>query len=143
MPVSVAGSPEEPADERSVALAEAVLSAFQKCPRISVDYGLLEHARQIFVIPGSFGWSDVGDWRAVYDLSEKDQLGNALEGNVIMHNASRCLVRSKDRLVVLVGIHDLVVVDTGDALLVCHRESSQQVKHVVDYIHAHQLEEYI
>ncbi|HEX7070622.1 MAG TPA: mannose-1-phosphate guanylyltransferase [Rhodothermales bacterium] len=124
-------------------LNDAVRAAFQKCPRISVDYGLLEHARDIYVIPGSFGWSDVGDWRAVYELSDKDNLGNALQGNVIVHNASRCLVRSKDdRLVVLVGIHDLVVVDSGDAVLVCHRESSQQVKHVVDYLHAHQVEGY-
>ena len=123
-------------------VADAVRTAFQKCPRISVDYGLLEHAKHIYVIPGSFGWSDVGDWRAVYELSEKDNIGNALEGNVIIHNASRCLVRSKDRLVVLVGIHDLVVIDSGDAVLVCHRESTQQVKHIVDYLHLHQVDGY-
>ena len=140
---AVNGAQSEPVEEVSVAVADAVLTAFQKCPRISVDYGLLEHAKQIYVIPGSFGWSDVGDWRAVYELTEKDNLGNALEGNAIVHNASRCLVRTKDRLIVLVGIHDLVVVDAGDAVLVCHRESAQQVKHVVDYLHAHQFEEFI
>src|SRR5690606_16808948 len=75
---AVNGAQSEPVEEVSVAVADAVLTAFQKCPRISVDYGLLEHAKQIYVIPGSFGWSDVGDWRAVYELTEKDNLGNAL-----------------------------------------------------------------
>ena len=119
---------------------EAVKEAFQRSPRISIDYGIMERADNMYVIPGSFGWSDVGDWRAVYELSEKDNLGNALDGNVIIHNASRSLVRSKDRLVVLVGVHDMVVVDTEDAVLVCNRDSTQQVKHIVDYLHAHQLE---
>ena len=119
-----------------------VREAYQRSPRISVDYGVLEHADHIYVIPASFGWSDVGDWRAVYDLSTKDQVGNVLEGNVIVHNASRCLVRAQRRLVVLVGIHDVVVVDTDDAILVCHRESAQQVKNVVDYLQVHQLQDY-
>jgi mannose-1-phosphate guanylyltransferase len=95
------------------------------------------------VVPGSFGWSDVGDWRAVYDLSTKDAQGNALHGNVIVHDASRCYVQTDDRLVVLVGLHDVVVVDTGDALLLCNRESAQQVKNVVDYLNAHQLGAYV
>lgn len=121
----------------------AVSEAFQNSPRISIDYGVMERAEQVYVVPGSFGWSDVGDWRAVYDISAKDELGNAIRGNVIMHDASRCLVEADDRLVVLIGIHDTVVVDTPDAVLVCNRESAQQVKNVVDYLHAHQLEEYV
>lgn len=124
----------------------AVKDAFQTSPRISIDYGVMERAAKVskvYVVPGSFGWSDVGDWRAVYDLSSKDDHGNALHNHVIMHNSSRCFVQASDRLVVLVGIHDTVVVDTKDALLVCHRDSTQQVKHIVDYLHAHQLEEYI
>jgi mannose-1-phosphate guanylyltransferase len=121
---------------------EAVQEAYQNSPRISIDYGVMERARQVYLVPGSFGWSDVGDWRAVYDLSEKDGLGNALRNQVIMHDASRCLVRASDRLIVVVGIHDTVVVDTEDAVLICHRDSTQQVKNVVEYLHAHQLDEY-
>ncbi len=121
---------------------EEVLHAYQSSPRISIDYGVMERAEHVFVVPGSFGWNDIGDWRAVYELSEKDQIGNALTGNVIVHNASRNLVHARDRLVVLVGIHDAVVVDTEDAVLICNRESTQQVKNVVDYLHAHQLERY-
>ncbi len=128
------GAPEEDA---------AVGAAYQNTPRISIDYGVMEKAENVFVVPGSFGWSDVGDWRAVYDISDKNNLGNSLTGNVIAHDSSRCLVQSGERLVVLVGIHDVVVVDTSDAVLVCHRESAQQVKNIVDYMHAHQMERFI
>lgn len=123
--------------------ADAVQRAYRKSPRISIDYGVMEQADKVFVVPGSFGWSDIGDWRAVYDLSEKDAHGNVLQNTVIMHDSSRCFVRADSRLVVLVGIHDAVVVDTEDAVLICHRESTQQVRNVVEYMHAHQLEEYV
>lgn len=121
----------------------AVEEAYSKSPHISIDYGVMERAEKVFVVPGSFGWSDIGDWRTVYELSDKDEHGNALQGNVIVHDSSRCLVQADRRLVVLVGVHDGVVVDTEDALLVCNRESAQQVKNVVDYLHAHRLEEYV
>jgi len=123
--------------------ADMLETAFQNSPRISIDYGVMEQADEVYVVPGSFGWSDVGDWRAVYDLSEKDEHGNAIQGNALMHDASRCLVHGGDRLMVLVGAHDLVVVDTDDAVLVCNRESAQQVKNVVEYLHAHQYTEYV
>ena len=126
------------ADER-----EELVKAFQACPHISIDYGVMERADNVYVVPGSFGWNDVGDWRAVYGLSDKNDFGNAVQGNVIMQDSSRCLVHADGRLVVLVGIHDAVVVDTDDAVLVCNRESAQQVKNVVDYLHAHQLEEFV
>ena len=116
---------------------------YQKSPHISIDYGVMERSAHVFVVPASFGWSDVGDWRAVYDNAPKDDHGNAVQGNVILHDASRSLVHGDGRLIVLVGIHDAVVVDTPDALLVGHRESMQQVKNVVEYLHAHQLEEYV
>ena len=123
--------------------AAAVKDAYHNSPRISIDYGVMERAEKVSVVPGSFGWSDVGDWRAVYDLSDKDDHGNALQNHVIVHDSTRCLVHADGRLVVLVGIHDTVVVDTDDALLVCHRDSTQQVKNVVEYLHAHQLDEYV
>ena len=123
--------------------AEPLEEAFQSSPSVSIDYGVMEHADTVKVVPGSFGWSDVGDWRAVYELSDKDEHGNAIQGEVIMHDSSRCYVQTDDRLIVLVGIHDAVVVDSGDAVLVSNRESTQQVKNVVQYLHAHQLDEYV
>ena len=123
--------------------ADVVAEAYSESPRISIDYGVMERAAKVFVVPSSFGWNDVGDWRAVYDLSDKDDAGNALQGDVIVHDASRCLVHGKNRLVVLVGVHDTVVVETEDALLICNRESTQQVKNIVEYLNAHQLKEYV
>ncbi len=122
---------------------DVLVKAFQSCPHISIDYGVMERAETVFVVPGSFGWNDVGDWRAVYGLSDKNGHGNAVQGNVIMQDSERCLVQGDGRLVVLVGMNDTVVVDTEDAILVCNKESAQQVKNVVDYLHAHQLEEFV
>jgi mannose-1-phosphate guanylyltransferase len=122
---------------------EAVSRAFSSCPRISIDYGVMERADSVYVVPGSFGWSDVGDWRAVYELSDKDDAGNTLVGHAIVHDSSRCYVQGRERLVVLVGIHDAVVVDTRDAVLICHRESTQQVKNIVDYLNSHQFDSYV
>ncbi len=123
--------------------AEAVLRAFRSCPSISIDYGVMERAAKVYVVPGSFDWSDVGDWTAVYELAQKGNAGNVIEGNAILHDSSRCLVQSGDRLIAVIGVNDLIVVDTEDALLVCHRNSSQRVKNVVDYLYTHQLEEYV
>ncbi len=122
---------------------KAIRSAYHRSARISVDYGVMERASSVHVVPGSFGWSDIGDWRAVYDLSRKNSHGSVLENQVIVHDASRSMVRAGNRLVVLVGVHDLLVVDADDALLICHRDSAQQVKNVVEYLHAHQLTDFI
>lgn len=123
--------------------AELIEDAFQQSPHISIDYGVMEQAEHVFVVPGRFGWSDVGDWKAVYELSEKDDVGNAIRGNAIVHDSSRNLVEGDDRLVVMIGVHDTVVVDTEDALLICNKDSTQQVKNVVEYLQSRQLSEYL
>lgn len=122
---------------------EAVEKAFVLSPKISIDYGVMERTDRAFVVPGSFGWSDVGDWRAVYTLREKNNLGHVFQGNVISQASSRCYVDAKEKLVALVGVHDLVVVETSDALLIAHRDSAQEVKHVVDYLNANGLDKYV
>ncbi|MDA1029095.1 MAG: mannose-1-phosphate guanylyltransferase [Bacteroidetes bacterium] len=123
--------------------ADVVLKAFQACPSISIDYGVMERADKVYVVPGSFDWSDVGDWKAVYELREKGKAGNAVEGNVILHDASRCFVQAGNKLVALIGVNDLIVVNTEDALLVCHQEATQRVKNIVDYLYTHHLDEYV
>jgi len=129
---------------------DALKTAFQESPRISIDYGVMERAKNVYVVPGSFGWNDVGDWKAVYDqhvtMDNDDEQGNVVQDDekpVLFHNSARCYVQASDRLVSLVGMNDVVVVDTDDALLVCKREVAQQVKQVVEYLHAHQLEDYV
>ncbi len=124
--------------------ADAIARAYEQSPKISIDYGIMEQADDVLVVPGSFGWSDVGDWRAVHELSDKDDAGNRAEGNVILKDTARSFARSADgRLLVLVGMEDAVVVDTGDAVLVCHREQAQKVKDVVDFLGVHGMEAYV
>ena len=127
--------------------AAAVEQAYAHAPRISIDYGVMEPAAaegRVYVVPGAFGWSDVGDWRAVYDMEEKDAAGNAAEGAAIFHNAGRCYARSTEgRLLALVGVRDTVVVDTGDAVLVCGLDAAQHVKDLVDYLGAHGLNDHV
>lgn len=122
--------------------AGAVTRAYQACPSISIDYGVMEHADKVYVVPGNFDWNDVGDWKAVYELSKKGRHGNVISGNAVVHDSGRCLVQAREKLIALVGLHDIIVVDTDDAMLVCHRDASQQVKNVVDYLQANQLDEY-
>jgi mannose-1-phosphate guanylyltransferase len=133
---ATAGTPDE---------AAAVEAAYARAPKISIDYGVMEPAAgagTVFVVPGAFGWSDVGDWRAVYDLARKDAAGNAAEGNVILHNTSRAYARAADgRLLALVGVRDVAVVDTGDAVLVCALDATQRVKDIVDYLGSHGMED--
>ncbi len=120
-----------------------VAEAFEQSPSISIDYGVMERAHDVFVVPGSFGWSDVGDWHAVYTQSEKDQNGNAVTGEVIFQSSTNCYVQSSEKLIVLIGMEDTVVVESKDAVLICRRDNSQQVKDVVNYLQAHQQEKYL
>ncbi len=124
--------------------AEAVARAYEQTPKISIDYGVMERAARVLVVPGDFGWSDVGDWRAVHELSDKDEAGNRGDGHVIFQDTAHSYARSADgRLLVLVGMRDALVVDTGDAVLVCHRDKAQQVKDVVDFLGLHGMTEYV
>ena len=124
--------------------AAAIADAYERSPKISIDYGVMERARNVLVVPGAFGWSDVGDWRAVHELADKDEAGNRAEGRVILQDTARSFARSADgRLLVLVGMRDAVVVDTGDAVLVCHRDKAQQVKEVVDFLGVHGMEDFM
>lgn len=105
-----------------------VTKAFLQSPTISVDYGIMEKAQDVFVVSGEFGWSDVGDWQAAYEVGPKDADGNAALGDVSLIDSAGCLAHASDRKIVLLGTEDLVVVDAGDALLVCDRKQAQRVK---------------
>ena len=106
-------------------------AAFGELPDISIDYAVMEKAANVAVIPCAFGWSDIGSWKAVAETRETDEAGNSTEGDTILVNSRRTYLRSEDRLVAAVGVEDLVVIDTPDAVLVAHKDSSQQVKDIV------------
>lgn len=128
------------AELRAAETETGVEHAFEQCPSISIDYGIMEQATSAYVVPAAFGWSDVGDWRAVQDLTLKDDAGNAVRGEAVVLDSTNCLVETGKRLVVLVGVADLLVVETEDAVLVCHRNAAQQVKDVQKYLSAEKPE---
>lgn len=107
-------------------------SAFSRSPSISIDYAVMEKSDRVAVVPLEIDWSDVGSWDALQDVSRKDERGNAVTGDVLAIDASGCLLRSTGPKLVVIGVEDLVVIATGDAVLVVPREQSQRVKEAVD-----------
>ena len=108
--------------------------AFATCPNISVDYAVMEKTMDAVVVPLDAGWNDVGAWSAVWEDGKQDQDGNVLRGDALIHNAHNNLVHTEHRLVALVGVDDLVVIDTKDATLVARRDQVQDVKKIVDQL---------
>jgi mannose-1-phosphate guanylyltransferase/mannose-6-phosphate isomerase len=109
-------------------------AAFEQCPNISIDYAVMEHVANGVVIPMAVGWNDLGSWSSLWDVSTKDEQGNKFVGDVMSTNANNNYVNSGSRLVALIGVDDLVVVDTPDALLVANRSQVQEVKTIYNRI---------
>jgi mannose-1-phosphate guanylyltransferase len=119
--------------------SSALRRVFPTLPSVSIDHGVMEKAGNLAVVPGSFGWNDVGSWQSAWELSDKDTNGNALSENAMAIDASRNLVRTLPngkKLVALVGVDDLVVVETEDAILVIPRERAQDVRMVIEALKA-------
>ena len=104
---------------------------FASLPDISIDYAVMERAGNAAVVDGDFGWSDIGSWKAISELYEQDEAGNRIRGQGVLVEAHDCFVQSEERLIAAVGVDGLVIVDTGDAVLVADRERAQEVKQVV------------
>ncbi|WP_417568374.1 mannose-1-phosphate guanylyltransferase/mannose-6-phosphate isomerase [Marinobacter sp.] len=107
---------------------------FADCPSDSVDYAVMEKTDKAAVVALDAGWSDIGSWSALWEVSDKDPGGNSLTGDVITHNTSNTLVRADSRLVATLGVDNLVVIETKDALLVAHKDRVQDVKAIVEQI---------
>jgi mannose-1-phosphate guanylyltransferase len=112
---------------------EMIENIYPQCSNISIDFGVMEKADNVFVIPASFGWSDLGTWNSAWENMEKDYLENAVAGdNVIVFDTTKCVVHVPDKkLVVLQGLEDFIVADTKDVLLICHKDKEQEIKHYV------------
>jgi mannose-1-phosphate guanylyltransferase / mannose-6-phosphate isomerase len=109
--------------------------AFESAPSISVDYAVMEKTKQAAVRPVDCGWNDVGSWSSIWEVKDKDEQGNAAPSNSIAIDTKNTLV-SSNRLVAMIGLEDLVIVDTDDALLIAHRSQAQKTKDVVDVLKA-------
>jgi mannose-1-phosphate guanylyltransferase len=121
----------------------ALRAAFEKVPATSIDYGLMEKARGVVVCEGDFGWSDVGAWSSLFEIWDTDGAGNAVKGDCLALDARGCLVYNPGGLTVLVGVRDLVVVEAGDALLVCSAGQDQRVKDVVETLRKMKKDRYL
>jgi mannose-1-phosphate guanylyltransferase len=108
---------------------------------ISIDYGVMEKAEKVFVVRGDFGWSDVGSWDEVVRLTPGDDDGNSLRGAVIMKDAHGNYIDAGGRVVAAIGVDDLIIVTTDDAVLICRKNRSQDVKEIVDYLRRKQMNE--
>jgi mannose-1-phosphate guanylyltransferase len=115
---------------------EALRKGYESMDNVSIDYAIMEKSDRVFMLVGDFGWNDVGSWEAVYQLEPKDEQGNCLTGTVMVLDSEGCLVHSPYKVVGLIGMNDLVVVDTPDALLICPRERAQEVKKIVELLEA-------
>jgi len=104
--------------------------AFTQVPEDSIDYAVMEKTARAAVVPCDIGWSDIGSWAALGELAEADAQGNRIEGEALLKDAKNCFIRSEDRLVGAVGVKDLIIVDTPDALLVAHKDRAQDVKQI-------------
>jgi len=119
------------ATDKSKSPIELPAESFSECPSISVDYAVMERADNTAVVASDFGWSDIGSWKAISELYESDEAGNRIKGKAIMVGSTECFVQSDERIVAAVGVKDLLIVDTGDAVLVADRNQAQDVKEVV------------
>ena len=113
-------------------LDEVLNSIYPEAPSISIDYGVMEKADNVVVLRGDFYWNDVGSWESIREIFPKDSDGNVLVGDHLMVDSAENTVFSPDRFVGLVGVNDIVVVDSGNAILVCKRDRVQQVRDVVE-----------
>ena len=105
--------------------------AFELCPSDSINYAVMEHTKDAVVVPADIGWSDVGSWTALWDIGDKDAHGNVVSGDAVMQETQNTFIRAESRLVATIGVDDLIVVETSDAVLVARRDKVQDVKAVV------------
>lgn len=107
---------------------------YSKLKSISIDYGVMEKAKDVYIIRSNFGWNDVGAWDEVYNIKEKDSEGNVKQGKTLAINSKNCLIINDQKIVALIGVEDLLIINTENGLLICKKGESQNVKEVVDYL---------
>jgi len=123
--------------------AKFIKRAYRKIPSVSVDYGIMERTRSAFVLQAMFDWSDVGSWRELENLWPKDKNKNACRGRVIAFDSKNNILFSDKRLVASVGLKDMIVVETDDAVLVCPKSCAQDVKHLVELMARKRMDNYL
>lgn len=125
-------------DRNSVIRAE-----FPKMPDQSIDYGIMEKATDIYVIPCVFGWDDVGSWTALERINNLDDCGNVIRGNTLNIDTKGCIIESNGKLIATLGVEDLIIVETDDVTLICKKEKAQEIKSLIKELKVQKLEQYL
>lgn len=126
--------------EEEELVLEKEFSAFQS---ESIDYGIMEKAKNIYILSGSFGWDDVGSWLAVGRIKKTNEFGNVIDGNAVTVDTKNCIIQGGKKLIATVGIEDIIVVDTEDALLICEKDSAGNIKKVLENLKICNRTEYL
>lgn len=116
---------------------------FQNFQSVSIDYGVMEKAENIYIVSGSFGWDDVGSWLAVGRIKKTNEFGNVIDGNVVAVDTKNTIIQGGEKLIALVGLENTIVVDTEDALLVCKKDHAGEIKKVLEMLRICNRTEYL
>ncbi len=130
-------------DALKAADGKQICSLFEEIPPTSIDYALMERAEGVLMARGDFGWSDVGAWSSLADIWTQDESGNAIKGESLILDSQDCLINNPGKLTALVGVKDLIVVDSEDALLIAHKSQDQKVKDVVKILKKKKKNKYV
>ncbi|MBC7264235.1 MAG: NTP transferase domain-containing protein [Chloroflexi bacterium] len=122
---------------------DVLRSTWQKVRDMTIDVGIMERAADVAVIPAAIQWNDVGSWSSLAELLPNDAQGNVIQGEHIGLDTENCLIYGSERLIATIGLHNLIIVDAGDVLLICPKERAQDVKRIVDQLKATGKEEYL
>lgn len=123
---------------------EKISDAYAQCKNISIDYAILEKADNVWVVLGDFGWSDLGAWDSIYEMHDKNEERNVIEGNVTTYDVNDCIINGpENKLIVVEGLKDYLVADNGNALLICKRGNEQQMRTIVKDVKRLKGEEYL
>lgn len=126
-------------DEQELTLQKEFLNFIS----LSIDYGIMEKANSIYIIPGAFGWDDVGSWLAVERIKKSNEYGNVVTGNIITINTHNCIIQGDKKLIATVGLDDVIIVDTQDATLICAKDRAADIKKVTENLKICNRNEYI
>ena len=122
---------------------EILKKVFSEIPSESIDYGIMEKAKNIYVIPGNFGWDDVGSWLSLERINNTNQDGNIISGNVVTVKTKNSIIQGSKKLIATIGLEDIIIVDTDDALLICNKDNTQEVKEVIANLKLSNKTEYL
>jgi len=121
-----------------------ILSAYSHCRNVSIDYGIMEKASNVYVALSDFGWSDIGTWKSLFNIVKKDNHNNVIDGNILIYDSSNCIIKTpKNKLLIVEGLDDYIIVEHDDVMMICKKESEQRVKEFVADVKMKKGEQFI